>query len=131
MHLASSYLPGITVITVAGEVDATASGHLETYLDQVRRSLDEHLIIDAHRLTFLDSSGLSVLLAAATLARAHGVDVHLAGLQPTVARLLEITGTVELVTIHDRVSQAVTAVEALRDAGPGEPDEPAEPSEAV
>ncbi|MFI7420247.1 STAS domain-containing protein [Nonomuraea sp. NPDC049684] len=131
MHLASSYLPGITVITVAGEVDATASGHLETYLDQVRRSLDEHLIIDAHRLTFLDSSGLSVLLAAATLARAHGVDVHLAGLHPTVSRLLEITGTVELVTIHDRLSQAVTVVEALRDAGPGEPDEPAEPSEAV
>ncbi|MEU5866463.1 MULTISPECIES: STAS domain-containing protein [unclassified Nonomuraea] len=130
MHLASSYLPGITVVTVAGEVDATASGHLEAYLDQVRRSLDEHLIFDVSRLAFLDSSGLSVLLAAATLARAHGVDVHLAGLRPTVARLLEITGTVELVTIHDHVTRAVAAVEALRDARAGAL-EAAGPTEAV
>ncbi|GGT05811.1 STAS domain-containing protein [Nonomuraea spiralis] len=128
MHLASSHLPGITLVTIAGEVDAASSGHLETYLDRVRRGLDEHLIIDVSRLAFLDSSGLSVLLAAATLARAHGADVHLAGLRPSVARLLQITGTVELVRIHGHVRQAVAAVQARRDpAAFGR----AEPPEAV
>jgi anti-anti-sigma factor len=54
---------------------------------------DEHVIIDASRPSFLDSSGLAVLLAAATLAHAHGAGVHLAAPQPRVIPLLEITGT--------------------------------------
>ncbi|WP_089213904.1 STAS domain-containing protein [Streptosporangium subroseum] len=49
---------------------------------------DDHVIIDASRPSFLDSSGLAVLLAAATLAHAHGAGVHLAAPQPRVIRLL-------------------------------------------
>ncbi|MEV4175689.1 STAS domain-containing protein [Nonomuraea sp. NPDC049709] len=91
--------------------DLTASGELETYIDRVRRSLDEHLIIDASRLSFLDSSGLAVLLAAATLAKAHGAALHLAGLQPRVARILEITGSWPVVCTYDHVDQASAATE--------------------
>ncbi|AQZ62329.1 anti-sigma factor antagonist [[Actinomadura] parvosata subsp. kistnae] len=74
------------VIIVAGELDVTTSQELETYLDLVRRSLDDHLVVDAGRLSFLGSSGLTVLLAAAILAQARGAAVHLVGLQPRVAR---------------------------------------------
>ncbi len=121
MRLAGRHLPGVSVITIAGEVDATTSADLETYLDQVRRRLDEHLIVDVSGLTFLDSSGLAVLLAAATLARVHGAGVHLAGLRPRVARLLEITGAERAVTVYDNVEQALAAVDLYERAEPTEP----------
>ncbi|MEV0381497.1 STAS domain-containing protein [Nonomuraea sp. NPDC050643] len=121
MKLTSRHLPGVTLITLSGEVDAATSGYLETYVDRVRRDLHEHLIIDVSRLTFLDSSGLAVLLAAATLARAHGAALHLAGLQTRVARLLEITGAWRAVTVYDHVEQAIAAVRALDRAEPTEP----------
>ncbi|GAA4931469.1 anti-anti-sigma factor [Nonomuraea thailandensis] len=117
MRLTCRHLPGASVITIDGEVDATTSGELENYLALARRSLDDHLVIDASRLTFLDSSGLSVLLAAAVLAQAHGVAVHLAGPHPRVARILEITGTIAMVHTHDHLEQALAAVERLTAPG--------------
>ncbi|MEV0306505.1 STAS domain-containing protein [Nonomuraea fuscirosea] len=121
MRLTHRHLPGASLITITGEIDATTSGDLEAYIDQVRRDLDHHLIIDASALSFLDSSGLAVLLAAATLAQAHGAAVHLAGLQPRVARILEITGSGKAVATYDHVEQALAAVERSGGAGLTEP----------
>ncbi|MGW3350468.1 STAS domain-containing protein [Nonomuraea rubra] len=120
MNLTCRHLPGATLIAVAGEIDTTTSTHLEDYIDQQRERLDQHLIIDMSELSFLDSSGLAVLLAAAALARAHGVGVHLAGLRPMPARLLEITGARRAVTVYDHVEQAIAAVEALNLVNPSE-----------
>ncbi|MFC4116147.1 STAS domain-containing protein [Nonomuraea zeae] len=111
MILTSRHLAGATLISVSGEVDTTTSAELECYIDQVRRRLDEHLIVDVSRLTFMDSSGLAVLLAAAALARVHGVALHVAGLQPSPARLLEITGARQAMVVHDDVEQAIAAAQ--------------------
>uniref|UniRef100_UPI003F494452 STAS domain-containing protein n=1 Tax=Nonomuraea sp. CA-252377 TaxID=3240003 RepID=UPI003F494452 len=116
MNLTVRQLPRAMLFTLDGEVDINTSAHLETCIDTARRSLDEHLIFDVSRLTFLASSGLAVLLSAATLARSHGADVHLAGLQPRVARIFEITSTARAVSIHDHVEQALAAIERLHGA---------------
>ncbi|AQZ69632.1 hypothetical protein BKM31_56490 [[Actinomadura] parvosata subsp. kistnae] len=121
VNLTCRRLPGATLIAVAGQVDTTTSGRLEEYIDQHRERLDEHLVIDMSELSFLDSSGLAVLLAAATLARAHGAEVHLAGLQPMPARLLEITGAGRAVTVHDHIEQALGAIVDLDLVNPQEP----------
>ncbi|MEV0616859.1 STAS domain-containing protein [Nonomuraea sp. NPDC050404] len=119
MNLTCRHLPGATLISVAGQVDTTNSGDLEQYIDTQRRRLDEPLIVDMSRLTFLDSSGLAVLLAAAALARAHGVALHLAAVQPMPARLMEITGAERAVSMYDHVDQALFAV--LGHLSPPEP----------
>jgi anti-anti-sigma factor len=113
MRLTHRHLPGACLITIAGDVDVTTACELETYIDLVRHSLDDHLIIDASRLSFLDSSGLAVLLAAAVLARARGVAVHLAELQPRVSRILETTGAITAVHTYDHVEQALAAMERM------------------
>lgn len=113
MRLTHHHLPGACLITIAGDVDVTTACELETYIDLVRRSLDDHLVIDARRLSFLDSSGLAVLLSAAVLARARGVAVHLARLQPRVSRISETTGALPAVRAHDHVEQALAAIERM------------------
>ncbi|HEX4814487.1 MAG TPA: STAS domain-containing protein [Nonomuraea sp.] len=112
MRLDSRHLPDATLIIVAGEVDATTSEELESYIDRVRRRLGDHLIFEVSRLTFLDSSGLATLLAAATLARAHGAGVHLVAPRPRVGRLLDITGSWQTLGRHDTIEQALAAVRA-------------------
>ncbi|WP_043640309.1 STAS domain-containing protein [Nonomuraea candida] len=110
MNLTCRHLPGATLIGVSGQIDTNNSAELEKFIDRQHRRLDEHLIVDMSRLTFLDSSGLAVLLAAAALARAHGVGLHLAAMQSMPARLMEITGALRAVSVYDHVDQAVAAV---------------------
>ncbi|QYC45586.1 Anti-sigma-B factor antagonist [Nonomuraea coxensis DSM 45129] len=112
MKLTCRHLPGVTLITVSGPVDATNSAELESFVDGARRRLDEHLVFDLGEVSFLDSSGLAVLLAAATLARAHGVAVHLAAVQERPIRIMEITGAWRAVHLYDRVDQALAAAGA-------------------
>ncbi|NRQ33916.1 STAS domain-containing protein [Nonomuraea sp. NN258] len=121
MKLTVRPLRQAALIIVDGEVDTTNSAEWEKGIDGARRRLSDHLIFDVTGLSFLDSSGLSVLLAAAVLAEAHGARVHLAGLQPRVARLLELTGTVRVMSIHDHVDQALAAVERVRGPASIEP----------
>jgi anti-sigma B factor antagonist len=110
MRLTHRYLLGACLITIGGDVDVTTACELEAYIDLVRRGLDDHLIIDATRLSFLDSPGLAVLLAAAVLAQTRGVAVHLTGLQPQVFKVLQTTGAIAAVQAHDHVEQALAAI---------------------
>lgn len=110
MKLTCRHYPGATLFTVAGQVDISTSAELEEFIGGQRRRFDDHVIVDMRELTFIDSSGLAVLLAAGALARAHGADLHLAGVQPMPARLLEITGADRAATFHDDVEQALAAV---------------------
>ncbi|MEV4357948.1 STAS domain-containing protein [Nonomuraea sp. NPDC004186] len=122
MTLRSGHFPGATLITVIGEVDASNSIELNAYLDHERRRLDEHLIIDVSGLSFLGCSGLAALINASVLARAHNAELHLAGIQPSVARLLTMTDTWQAVTVHDHIEQAIAA---MRARGSNEPPETA------
>jgi anti-anti-sigma factor len=79
--------PGRLVLEVTGEVDLANCGGLESAVAAVfaapRRP--DALVLDLAEVSFLDSSGLRVVLSAAGLARTGGVDlsvIPLAGRLP-------------------------------------------------
>ncbi|MEV4177992.1 STAS domain-containing protein [Nonomuraea sp. NPDC049709] len=109
LTLAHQHLPGVIVIAVTGEMDATNRAQLETYLRKSRTDPSERLVFDLSRVPFMDSSGLHVLLTCFTDCLRNGGAVHLAGVQPLPARLFEITGVVAHIPVHDTVEDAITA----------------------
>ncbi len=77
---------------VSGEIDIQSSPILD---EQVRSVLGEgatSIVIDLAGVTFLDSTGLSVLVAALKRCQSVGGTVRLMSLRPNVRRVLEITG---------------------------------------
>ena len=50
------------------------------------------VVVDMSQVTFIDSSGLSALLAGLRLARNHGGTVTLAGVSPSLRRIFDVTG---------------------------------------
>ncbi|MFI6994991.1 STAS domain-containing protein [Nonomuraea wenchangensis] len=106
LTLAHERLPGVTVITVRGELDAT---NREQFDDYVQDLTDARLVFDLSRVPFMDSSGLHVLLMCEVRCRRAGGSVHLAAAQPLPARLFEITGVLANVPVHPTVEEAVTA----------------------
>ncbi len=105
------HLPDATLVTVVGELDATTSGQLDDFLRQARRMPGEHLVLDLSALTFIDSTGLSVLIKAQNLSRQHDGSVRLAALQPVPARLLRITGLDAHLPVYTSVGDALAARE--------------------
>ncbi|MCK2213766.1 STAS domain-containing protein [Actinomadura sp. ATCC 31491] len=101
-------LPSGVLITVAGEVDSTNADWLETSINQAGRS-GAALVLDLGGLTFLDSSGLHVLLRLNAAARERGGGLHLADVRDVPARVLQITGVWSALDIHPTAAEAVVA----------------------
>jgi anti-anti-sigma factor len=65
----------VLVVGVDGELDLLTAQELHACLVRPRRN---HLVLDLSRVTFLDSSGLCVLIEVAAASDVHGT-LHLVG----------------------------------------------------
>ena len=81
--------PTATGWKVSGEIDAHTAPLLGTALADLP---DGNAILDVAGVSFMDSSGLRVLIDAATRAREAGGDLILANPTPGISRLIEISG---------------------------------------
>src|SRR6478752_8386759 len=94
------------VVTPAGELDHHTADLLREPLEACLEKGYARLVIDCSRLEFCDSTGLNVLLGARLKAEAAGGGVHLAAMQPVVARVFEITGAEAVFTVHATLDEA-------------------------
>lgn len=96
-----------TIVTVNEvRLDATLAEPFKTYLfDEIEKGVDA-LIIDLSHVKFMDSSGLGALVAALKKMAGAG-KIRLAGPQPAVTDLFELTSMEKLFPISATVSDAL------------------------
>ncbi|MCG7527385.1 STAS domain-containing protein [Streptomyces sp. OfavH-34-F] len=95
------------VVTPVGELDHHTADLLREPLESAVEQGRARLVVDCSRLDFCDSTGLNVLLGARLQAEAAGGGVHLAAMQPVVARVFEITGAEAVFTVHASLAEAL------------------------
>ncbi|GAA3398572.1 STAS domain-containing protein [Streptomyces roseoviridis] len=98
------------ILTVGGEMDVDTATFLHHHVANQFLHGRRHLVLDLSALSFMDSSGLNVVIKAVREARERGGDVHLVAPTPTVRRLLEITGLHVTTPLHADVEEALAAV---------------------
>ena len=89
----------------------------------VRDLLNEHkqVVLDFGRLTYMDSSGLGVLVGLYATAQKVGGGIKLANLNPRLHDALQITKVVTVFEIFARAEDAAASFNAL--AGQSTPEE--------
>jgi anti-sigma B factor antagonist len=94
---------GPAVIVVAqGELDLESADRLRAVLAQPEARGDT-VVLDLRRVTFIDSSGLSVIVGQTHQAAEHQFRFAVAvGGAPAVSRLFELTGLDDRVTLIDQ-----------------------------
>jgi stage II sporulation protein AA (anti-sigma F factor antagonist) len=99
------------------------SGELDMYAGQVFRDrmrghdLDRsHLIVNLSAVPYVDSAGLGFLVALAKERAEQGRHVVLVGVQPRVARVLDLTGTNSMFDRADTLDQAKARLSAAPEA---------------
>lgn len=107
--VSSAHRDGWWVVSVAGEIDVHSGPSLREHLLRALASGERGLIVDLAGVSFLDSSGLGVLVAAHKRARASGGILRLASCRPAVATIFQITALDRAFSIHPTVEDALAA----------------------
>ncbi len=119
---------GCHVVTLRGELDLyTGPPVRRTLAHLAEHHPHARVVIDMTELTFLDSSGLGVLIGGLRRLRATGGAMHLAGCRGPVREVLTITGLHHAFPLHDTVERALTAARTGDGGHTDHPRPPAEP----
>jgi anti-sigma B factor antagonist len=86
----------IDIVTIAGRLVAADAPEARENLKVIVEKGAGKLIIDLSGVSFIDSSGLSVLISAFKLIRAKGGRMLLSGISKNVQTLLELTRLSEI-----------------------------------
>jgi anti-sigma B factor antagonist len=83
-------------VAVRGELDLLAAPHLRTELLEATKEDPAAIGLDLSAVTFIDSTGISVILQAWQRASANGSRLVVDSASPVVARVIEVAGLTEL-----------------------------------
>jgi anti-sigma B factor antagonist len=100
---------GTIVVQIAGTtLDAHTSKDVRREIG-AQLEVNKHVVLDLSQLTFVDSSGLGVLLACLRQVTASGGDLKLCGLTPQVRSVFQLTRMHNVFSIHNTRDEAVRA----------------------
>jgi anti-anti-sigma factor len=83
-------------VAPAGELDLATVAEVERELSELRAAGFTDVVLDLRRVTFMDSSGLALLLSEHRMAQAAGHRFRLVEGSAAAARLLDVTGTADI-----------------------------------
>jgi len=89
------------VITVSGEVDLATSPELDLVIIAALESGTESVVVDLTEVSFMDSSGLGVIVRGLKRCREAYKDLDLVITNERVLKVFGITGLDQVIPIHD------------------------------
>ncbi|HEY3872988.1 MAG TPA: STAS domain-containing protein [Actinocrinis sp.] len=101
------------VVEARGELDVYTAGSLRSALTELDAAGRNLLAVDMAEVTFMDSSGLGVLIGGVKRARACGGALVLAATPDSIRRTLRITGVLRVMPVFDTVPTALCHLGSL------------------
>ena len=103
-------LPGApNVLPLEGEIDLHVSPRISAALGAMIERKPARLVIDLSGVSYIDSSGLAVLIEGMQNVEAYGGKLVLAGLQESVRPIFEIARLDQVFLIFPHVDAALAA----------------------
>jgi anti-sigma B factor antagonist len=96
----------VGIVRVSGEIDVATAPALREQLASALEIDVIDVVVDLGEVTFMDSTGLSVLIDACHRLGKSGRKLHVVGATPSLRRLFEIAGVTELLDVQELVDPA-------------------------
>lgn len=100
---------GRTVVQVAGEIDVYTAPQLREHLDREIEAGVTQLVVDLSGVTFMDSTGLGVLVGRLKQIRLHDGSMKIVCAHDRVLKVFVITGLDKVFSIFPTVAEALEA----------------------
>ncbi len=101
LSITSAEKVGKTLVTVVGEVDVSNAGELREAVDSALEVAPAEVSVDLAEVSYIDSTGIGVLVGAATRAQEAGVAFSVAHPQTNVKRVLGLLGVERQLNVED------------------------------
>ncbi|MDH7576255.1 MAG: anti-sigma F factor antagonist [Bacillota bacterium] len=96
------------IVRVYGEFDLRAADHCRRDIDQKLKTQGaKHILFNLGGVTFIDSSGLGVILGRYRKVKENGGKVAISNVPPRVTRILELSGITRLIPVYSSESAAL------------------------
>jgi anti-anti-sigma factor len=100
----------VELVSIGGELDFGQASDLARALEGLRNDGSLWFVLDLAELTFIDSSGINVLVVAAKATAAGGGALVVASARQHVQRVFDIVRLSELIPVETGVDEALERV---------------------
>ncbi len=111
MHIETRTEKDTLIVTVKGELDLVIAEKFKITVEEaLERSRAKNLVLDLEGVSFIDSSGLGAILGRyKTVTGQHG-SMSIVNPQAPVKKILELSGILRILTIHQDMTSALAAM---------------------
>ncbi|UHA72913.1 anti-sigma F factor antagonist [Paenibacillus sp. 481] len=104
----------VLITRLRGELDHHTAEVVRIQLDDaIQRGHVNHVVLSLRELTFMDSSGLGVILGRYKQIKGKGGKMAVCNINPAVRRLFELSGLFKIVHVYDNERTALNGLEVV------------------
>ena len=97
----------VITVHITGSVDGLTAESLQQGFSSEVQAGHHNVVADFGEVDYTSSAGLRVLLGTVKQARSRGGDLRLAGPNPEVLKVLNLSGFTSILSVFDTVDEAV------------------------
>jgi anti-sigma B factor antagonist len=112
LSVSSTEQGSVTIVHVAGEIDVYTAPLLREVLDKQVAAGRIALVVDLEKVTFMDSTGLGVLVGRLKLVRGQNGSLRIVSNQDRILKVFKITGLDKVFHIYPTVEEATASSNA-------------------
>lgn len=102
------------IVRLKGELDHHTAETVKTKMEEaIIRGDVNHVVLSMKHLSFMDSSGLGVILGRYKLITSRGGKMVVCDVNPAVYRLFEMSGLFKILSIQDNEKVALSSLEVV------------------
>jgi stage II sporulation protein AA (anti-sigma F factor antagonist) len=108
MEISAKITGNVLICCVKGELDHHTADEFRNYIDyNLDNNPVKHLIIDVSELSFMDSSGIGVLLGRYKKVNGLGGKMAVVNENKQISRIFEVSGIYDIISAYSSVQQAL------------------------
>ena len=98
MHIHFKHQSDYTTAYMSGELDHHTAGVARQAIDDdMKRHGNTHLVLDLKNLTFMDSSGLGVILGRYKKLKSHGSSMYIRNANKQIEKVFNVSGIYKII----------------------------------
>lgn len=89
-------------VRIVGEIDHHSAREIRDRVDEnLQRSLPKQLVFDFRDVSFMDSSGVGLIMGRYKLVKSMGGEIILRNMNPHISQIVKLAGLSKIVTVEE------------------------------